>query len=80
MLRDIGHGDELVVVDANFPAFSTAKSSVLGKPLKIAGADAVRVIKAVLSVLPLDTFVPHAVWRMEVVEQPSRVGRMFTAK
>jgi len=70
VLRDMGHGDELAVVDTNYPAYSTARTSVVDQPLKIVGASAARVIKAVLSVMPLDTFVPQAAWRMEVVGQP----------
>ena len=70
VLRDMGHGDELAVVDVNFPAFSTARSLIVPSPLKIAGVSAARVIRAVLSVMPLDTFVPHAAWRMEVVGEP----------
>jgi L-fucose mutarotase len=71
VLRDMGHGDELAIVDTNYPAYSTARTSVVDKPLKIAGVSAPRVVKAVLSVMPLDTFVPHAAWRMEVVGSPS---------
>lgn len=70
VLRDMGHGDELVVADVNFPAHSTARTAVVDTPIRIAGAGAARVIKAVLSVMPLDTFVPHPAWRMEVVGHP----------
>lgn len=70
VLRDMGHGDELAIVDTNYPASSTARTAVVNTPLKIAGVGAARVIRAVLSVMPLDTFVPQAAWRMEVVGQP----------
>jgi L-fucose mutarotase len=70
VLRDMGHGDELVVADVNFPAHSSARTAVVDTPIRIAGAGAARVIKAVLSVMPLDTFVPHPAWRMEVVGHP----------
>jgi len=70
VLRDMGHGDELAIVDTNYPAHSTARTAVVDRPLKIVGVSAARVIKAVLSVMPLDTFVPHAAWRMEVVGHP----------
>lgn len=69
-LSAMGHGDEVVVCDANFPADSVARATVLGKLLRIDGADAPRAVQAVLSVLPLDTFVEAPAMRMEVVGDP----------
>ena len=67
----MGHGDEVVICDANIPADSVARQTVLGKVLRLDGANAPRAIRAVLSVLPLDTFVEHAAERMEVVGDAS---------
>ena len=72
-LRAMGHGDELVVCDANFPADSVARATVLGKLLRIDGADAPRAVRAILSVLPLDTFVEAPAMRMEVVGEPDAI-------
>jgi L-fucose mutarotase len=72
-LRAMGHGDALILCDANFPADSVARQTVLGRLLRIDGVDAARAAQAVLSVLPLDTFVEHAAQRMEVVDQPEEV-------
>lgn len=72
-LRAMGHGDELVVCDANFPADSVARATVLGKLLRIDGADAPRAVRAILSVLPLDTFVVAPAMRMEVVGEPNTI-------
>lgn len=72
-LRAMGHGDELVICDANFPADSVARATVLGKPLRLDGVDAARAIRAVLSVMPLDTFVEHPALRMEVVGEPNTI-------
>ena len=69
-LRSMGHGDELVICDANFPADSVAHSTVLGKLLRMDGASAPRAVRAVLSVLPLDTFIEQPASRMEVVGEP----------
>jgi L-fucose mutarotase len=63
----MGHGDEVVICDANFPADSVARQTVLGKLLRMDGVDAPRAVRAVLSVLPLDSFVDHPAARMEVV-------------
>src|SRR5919112_3876929 len=64
-LRAMGHGDEIVIVDANFPAAAMAR-----RLLRLDGLSATAVLDAVLSVMPLDDFVPEAAWRMEVVGDP----------
>lgn len=61
-LRSMGHGDELVIADANFPAASVAKRLVRSEGTTTPG-----MLAAVLSVLPLDTFAEGAVCVMEVV-------------
>ncbi|TGS12731.1 RbsD/FucU domain-containing protein, partial [Mesorhizobium sp. M1C.F.Ca.ET.187.01.1.1] len=65
-LRAMGHGDDLIIADTNFPSDSVAKRTVLGKLLRI-DAPAAAVAKAVLSIYPLDTFVNDAAARMEIV-------------
>jgi L-fucose mutarotase len=73
-LRAMGHGDELAIVDANFPAES------VGPPVvTLAGTDAVAALDAILSVMPLDDFVPECAWRMEVVGQPDAEQPIFEA-
>jgi len=72
-LRAMGHGDELVICDANFPADSIARATALGKLLRIDGVDAPRAVRAILSVLPLDTFVESPAMRMEVVGDPEAI-------
>ncbi|MGF6770305.1 L-fucose mutarotase [Paraburkholderia sp. GAS199] len=70
-LRSMGHGDELVICDANFPGDSVARETVSGKLLRLDGVSAPRAIRAVLSVMPLDTFITHPAERMEVVGEPA---------
>jgi L-fucose mutarotase len=72
-LRAMGHGDRLVICDTNFPADSIARKTVLGRLLRIDNMNAARAVAAVLSVLPLDTFVDDAAIRMEVVGNPDEV-------
>lgn len=69
-LRAMGHGDEVVICDANFPADSVARATVTGKLLRMDGVDSARAVRAVLSVLPLDTYVEAPAMRMEVVGDP----------
>lgn len=71
-LRAMGHGDELIICDTNFPADSVARETVLGELLRI-DASAARVAKAVLSVMPLDSFVDKPAERMEIVGKPKEV-------
>ena len=72
-LRAMGHGDEVVICDANFPGDSVARETVLGKLLRFDGADAASAVRAVLSVMPLDSFVDDPALRMEVVGEPNTI-------
>lgn len=72
-LRDMGHGDELIVADANFPADSVAASTRLGRVLRIE-QPAARVARAVLSVYPLDAFLDGAAARMQVGDDPGEIA------
>lgn len=72
-LRAMGHGDRLVICDANFPADAIARQTTLGRLLRIDNVSAARAVAAVLSVLPLDTFVDDAAIRMEIVGKPEEV-------
>ncbi|PBB94265.1 ribose ABC transporter [Mesorhizobium sp. WSM3864] len=71
-LRAMGHGDDLIIADTNFPSDSVAKQTVLGKLLRI-DAPAAGVVKAVLSLYPLDSFVNDAAARMEIVGKPNEI-------
>ena len=71
-LRAMGHGDDLIIADTNFPADSVARQTVHGKLLRI-DASAADVVKAVLSLYPLDTFVDDAAARMEIVGKPDEI-------
>ena len=70
-LRGMGHGDEIVIADANFPASSSAGTPA--RVLRAEGSDAVRMVAAIVSVLPLDDFVPAAAFRMSVVDRQDEV-------
>ena len=72
-LRAMGHGDRLVVCDTNFPADSIARQTVFGELLRIDNVSTAKAIEAILSVMPLDTFMDDAAMRMEIVGQPQVV-------
>lgn len=65
-LRAMGHGDEIVIADANFPA------AFLGpKLIRVDGRSATDVLDAVLTLMPLDEFVDEAAFGMAVVGDPN---------
>ncbi len=72
VLRAMGHGDDLIIADTNFPSDSVAAQTVYGDLLRI-DRSAAEVAEAVLSVYPLDTFVDDAAARMEIVGAPDEV-------
>ncbi len=73
VLRAMGHGDDLIIADMNFPGTSTARQTSHGRLLRI-DADAARVVRAVLSLYPLDGFVSDAAARMELKDAPHEIA------
>jgi L-fucose mutarotase len=71
ILREMGHGDEIAIVDANYPAQSTGNLLV-----RMEGASATDVLSAVISVLPLDQYVKHAAFSMQVVDESEEVPKI----
>jgi L-fucose mutarotase len=67
-LASMGHGDEIAIVDANFPAVSAAR-----RLIEVRGASSPEVLGAVLTLLPLDTSATPAAFTMEVIGQPDAV-------
>jgi L-fucose mutarotase len=67
-LRAMGHGDTLVLADANFPAQTNASRLV-----RLDGATLTQTLRAVLRLLPLDDFEPDPVVGMQVVGAPDVV-------
>jgi L-fucose mutarotase len=58
----MGHGDELVIADGNFPSASMAR-----RLLRADGHGVPPLLEAILSFFPLDSFVPRPVALMAVV-------------
>ena len=72
-LRAMGHGDVLILADTNFPSDSVARATVTGKLLRMENLTCAEAAQAILSVYPLDTFVPDFAGRMEVVGAPDEI-------
>jgi L-fucose mutarotase len=73
VLAAMGHGDEIAVCDANFPAESLALATPHGSVVRLVGADAPAAARAILSLLPLNEFVDAPATRMEVVGAPDEL-------
>jgi len=71
IMQSMGHGDKLVLCDANFPAHSNNS-----KVVRLDGIDIPRAAKAILSVFPLDSFVPNPVQRMEIDKKPNEINEV----
>jgi L-fucose mutarotase len=67
ILAEMGHGDELAIVDANFPAVT------MGRSVAYISAPAAAALDAVLTLLPLDDFVEAPATVMEVVGAPNEI-------
>ena len=67
VLRAMGHGDEIAIVDANYPAASAGPELI-----RLDGLGASEVLDAVLTLMPLDTFVDEQAFGMQVVGEPEK--------
>lgn len=64
-LRSMGHGDEIALVDANYPALEHAR-----RLLRADGHGLIPLLDAILQVTPVDDFVPQALFRATVGGNP----------
>ncbi len=73
----MGHGDDLVICDVNHPAASIAAKTTYGRLIDMAGCDIPTGIAAILTLMPLDSFVDAPVTRMQVVGNPEAQMPVF---
>jgi L-fucose mutarotase len=76
LLASMGHGDDLVLVDRNFPAIKAAKLTSTGRLIELSGLNIPQATRAILSLMPLDHFVEEPVTRMKVVDDPETILEM----
>ena len=74
VLADMGHGDEIAIVDANFPAATMARRLV-----RLPGSTATEALAAVLSLMPLDDFVDHPAAAMDAPGERPAIYPEFEA-
>lgn len=70
-LREMGHGDEIVIADANFPGETCG-----ARIERLAGVDATAALRAILTLMPLDSYVDHPARTMAVVGDPDAVPKI----
>ena len=71
-LASMGHGDDVAIVDANFPAARVA-ARLGARLVHLSGVDAPSVLRAVPTLLPVDDFEPAAARFTQVVGEPQAV-------
>ena len=73
----MGHGDDLVICDVNHPAATIAAQTTHGRLIDMAGCDIPTGAAAILSLMPLDSFVEAPVTRMQMVGNPDGMVPVF---
>ena len=79
ILSKMGHGDELVIADANFPAASTATFCKIKDPVYIPSVNAPKLISDICKLLPIDHFGDYGAARMEIDNTPNEEGEVHIA-
>ena len=69
VLCDMGHGDEIVIADANFPAETVAQ-----RLIRVPGIDAVTLCEAILDVFPLDSYSAYPAALMDLTDSDKKKG------
>ena len=73
-LRSMGHGDEIALVDGNYPAQDHARRLV-----RADGHGVLALIEAILTVMPLDHLVPAAAFRASLNNDKSQASDFHRA-
>lgn len=64
-LAEMGHGEELVIADGNFPCESIGKNAIV---VRADGSNVPEILEAILKLFPLDSYSAQPVTLMEVVK------------
>lgn len=70
-LRAMGHGDEIAIVDGNYPAQEHARRLV-----RADGHGVLELVTAILQVMPIDRDVPQAIFRASLAGDPAQIGEI----
>lgn len=75
-LARMGHGDEIIIADANFPSESIAHHCVVSEAIALSGLDCPKAADLITGLMPLDGFTDYSALRMEIDGQPDLVGEV----
>ncbi|MBD0415970.1 RbsD/FucU family protein [Oryzicola mucosus] len=67
-LRSMGHGDEIALVDGNYPAHEHGR-----RLIRADGIELIEMLDAILQVMPVDDFVEQALFRYVVKGDPAHL-------
>jgi len=70
-LMSMGHSDEIVLADGNFPAASCAKNCIL---IRADGIDAVSLLKSIMQFFPIDKYVEDHAVVMKLEKSDEKLG------
>ncbi len=77
VLMLMGHGDQIVICHVNHPAATIANQTTYGRLIALGGCTLLEAARAILTLMPVDTFVEEPILRMEVVGDPSKEYPLF---
>ena len=78
-LARMGHGDEIVIADRNYPATWSAAGCLVKDVIQYPGHDATTVADLITQLMPLDNFQTHSALRMEIDNEPDTVSDVHQA-
>ena len=78
-LACMGHGDELMIADRNYPAHAHAVEAAVPQPIALPGFDALAAIKMITELMPIDNFHVYGALRMEVDDAPNEMNTSHRA-
>lgn len=69
----LGHGDEIVIADRNYPAASTAAHCIMPDVIRLPGMSATQAVELITQLMPIDNFHDYGALRMEVANAPDKI-------
>jgi len=75
-LARMGHGDELILADRNYPAATTAANCIVNEPICLPGFNAPFAADLITSAMPLDGFAEYSALRMQIDNDPDRLAEV----
>lgn len=72
-LSAMGHGDQITIADAHFPAYSCARDNIINTPIRLDNTTVSDILRAILPLFPLDNFADDSASYMQMVDTPQQI-------